>query len=149
MDARLVLLGPLLLSVWACAGLAPSSVLQPEDPPTEAGENLSAIRALPTSRPAGRPVEPSAEGSDEHAVPPHSSPAVPVETYRSDSRARLQRAPGDVTVRIPWTPSRSAREYQPSPQVPPYTVHPPVTSAPAGPIRCVPDYLGGQRCRAE
>jgi hypothetical protein len=57
-----------------------------------------------------------------------------------------QQAP-QVRPLVPTT--RSTADYSPQdrPAVPPYTFFAPTGSAYPGTIRCVPDYLGGQRCQ--
>jgi hypothetical protein len=51
-----------------------------------------------------------------------------------------------VQVPPPWTTSSADYSPQDRPLVPPYTFFAPTGSAYPGTIRCVPDYLGGQRC---
>lgn len=53
-----------------------------------------------------------------------------------------------LQVQVPAPTTRSLADYSPQdrPLVPPYTFFAPTGSAYPGTIRCVPDYLGGQRC---
>ncbi|WP_447986349.1 hypothetical protein [Nitrospira sp. Nam74] len=53
-----------------------------------------------------------------------------------------------LQVQVPVPRTRSSADYSPQnrPLVPPYTFFAPTGSAYPGTIRCVPDYLGGQRC---
>lgn len=64
---------------------------------------------------------------------PHSSATA------SQQAPQLQRL-------VPTTRSTADYSAQDRPVVPPYTFFAPTGSAYPGTIRCVPDYLGGQRC---
>lgn len=74
-------------------------------------------------------------------------------TYGSPSSEFMRRSKGSLhssqtQVYIPWRPSASNALGSPEPfrPVPPYfTTMPTVPGSPA-PVRCSPDFLGGQRC---
>jgi len=78
-------------------------------------------------------------------VPPLLSPAKPPNALpQPSSRLRLDLGIGPMN---PYRPQ--SLDFQPSSwsTVPPYTIFTPTGSAYPGSIRCVPDSLGGQRCR--
>ncbi|HEU4685530.1 MAG TPA: hypothetical protein VFS39_13575 [Nitrospira sp.] len=53
----------------------------------------------------------------------------------------------EAPAKLPWVPSPPARPSLPDRFVPAYTVPAPVGPDYSGPIRCMPDGMGGQRCR--
>lgn len=57
-------------------------------------------------------------------------------------------SPGAERIQIPRPATRSSADYSPQDRslVAPYTFYTPTGSAYPSTIRCVPDYLGGQRC---
>lgn len=165
----------LTVSTMGCAQFTVHSVM-PERASQANGQdgnpdsNLPAIKALIAGeRQQFRAVPPSISGA-ESVSPPDWSPANQVgdassfPTARSEdvTPARLlglllsashpmiessQRAP--YVQRLGPT-TRSAADYslRDWPVVPPYTFLAPTGSAYPGTIRCVPDYLGGQRCHS-
>lgn len=165
----------LTVSMMGCAQFAVRSVTperasQPNRQDGNPGSNLPAIKAvLAGERQQFRPVPPSISGAESVSPPEWSSAdqvgdASSFPTARSEdvTPARLlglllppshpmtessQRAP--YVQRLEPT-TRSAADYslRDWPVVPPYTFLAPTGSAYPGTIRCVPDYLGGQRCHS-
>lgn len=131
--------------------------------------NLPAIKALldrereqfhavstPIHKTDGRPSLQSSPADD--VASSSASPTSTSENLTSDRLRMLlvtphlttkafQQAP-QVLRLVPPTRSSADTSPQDRPAVPPYTFFAPVGSAYPGTIRCVPDYLGGQRCRS-
>jgi len=146
-------------SLLAREGLSDKQVLQLDRGGAESESNLPAIRALlarerqqfherlsPANWPATysadddissstvRPDNPTSVRLDRTVViAPHLSTSV----YQHAAQ-----------IRVPVPTTRSSTDYsaQDRPTAAPYTFYAPPGSAYPGTIRCVPDYLGGQRC---
>ena len=114
-----------------------------------AEENLKAIRKMLTDQ-EKRPATSSTEPSD--ALPVPSSPnesepmSVPHSTLVAPSSKSVT-AQFKAPAKLPWTPPSVSQPGPPDRSVPAYTIPAPVGPNYSGTIRCVPDGLGGQRCR--
>jgi hypothetical protein len=157
--AEIRLAAPVLTLWLCCAGCG--VIMMVGEPVKErdftsqdnAEENLKAIRAMladqrsrhaPTavkpSDGSSVPVPPSTESKSE--VEPHST-LNPVTPSSASSSVNA-----DAPAKLPWTPPSVSRSSPPDRSVPAYTIPAPVGPDYSGPIRCVPDGMGGQRCMA-
>jgi hypothetical protein len=169
-------MGPHLLlipaiSITACSKvgsttIAGSAVMDESDSGMNADcGNLSAIKALlardreqfgrSSNTSAGKAVEPfhqaplmslhPANGS-ELAFSKETTSAFPNGLFLLPSQTAQHHLQVSQVQRIPTQRSSSDHRIHQSPPVPPYTMYAPLGSVYPGAIRCVPDYLGGQRC---
>jgi hypothetical protein len=164
---------PLLLAVFviACSrvpieGVTPEGASQARGADRESEGNLAAIKALlarerqqfravltPINRASGSPSQSGPAGDADSSS---FSPAIAKEITTGHlldglflaphSRADAHRQWPQVQYLAPAT--RSTADYQTHnwPTAPPYTFYAPTGSTYPGTVRCVPDYLGGQRC---
>lgn len=153
----------LALSI-ACTMTPP--IASDEESMTEGEKNLTAIRAILREYPPSSPHR-STDGSQAAgtaAVQPLERPATVMPSATVDRlhpdgflplpvRPSARISPGrssaqDFKVTIPWKPSVPSPMLQQEPfrPVPPYFHPVPAVSTYPGALRCVPDFLGGQRC---
>lgn len=165
---------PVLLAVFviACSqvpleGLTPEAASQPRGPDREFEGNLAAIKALlsrerqqfpamvtPINRASGSPQSGPAGDAGSSSFSPTSIAKEITSGHFLDvlflaphSRVEAHRQWPEVQHLVA-PPTRSTADYQTHdwPTAPPYTFYAPTGSAYPGTVRCVPDYLGGQRC---
>jgi hypothetical protein len=115
-----------------------------ERPPAPNQEAVEGERTEPEARPA--PEAKIAHTPSAPAVAPlfPSPPKSPQPLPQSSSRSRLDLGIGPMNPYRPPSLDHQALSWSP---VPPYTVFTPAASGSPGSIHCVPDSLGGQRCR--
>jgi hypothetical protein len=123
----------------------------------EGAKNLVAIAKLRSATSEARPV---VEPNDLNGPPPAPQAANREAILdllflaHPPSLPRSHTAPSPAASLPRMQPTRPSKglDYDPhalsQPRVPPYTLFAPLGSAYPGSIRCVPDYLGGQRCHA-
>ena len=155
-------------SQFALDGMRHAGALQANGAEENSESNLPAIKALLASerqqfRAVFTPINRSDSKSPLQSSPADdvaSSSASPTSSSEDLISAHLLRmflvAPHPSTMASQQAPhvqrlvptTRSSADYSPQdrPAVPPYTFFAPTGSAYPGIIRCVPDYLGGQRC---
>jgi hypothetical protein len=158
-------------SEFALDGMSHERAFQANGADLNSESNLPAIKALLARerqqfRAVSMPVNPVnrvdskslLQSSEDEVASLSASPASSSEDVTSAGLVRMlllaphpstktsQQAP-QVRPLVPTT--RSTADYSPQdrPAVPPYTFFAPTGSAYPGTIRCVPDYLGGQRCQ--
>jgi hypothetical protein len=155
-------------SQFALEGVSREPAVQAHGADEQPESNLPAIKALlagerqqfravltPINRGGSRSLFQSSPTDD--AAPSSASPTSRSEDLTSARHLHtLLLAPQPSTrasqqtphVQLPVPTTRSTADYSPQdrPLVPPYTFFAPTGSAYPGTIRCVPDYLGGQRC---
>lgn len=126
--------------------------------------NLAAIKTLlarereqfgrPQSTSPGNAVDPFTEEGQKSSLTNGSVAASSIEItstfphgiFLIPAPTTEHHQPVPQVQRMPTQRSSSDYHMHPSPLVPPYTSYAPVGSVYPGTIRCVPDYLGGQRC---
>jgi hypothetical protein len=158
------------LSTIACGHVATERVThrgasQPGESHREVDSgNLAAIRALLAEerkqfRPVSMPIgEMGSQSSSQSWLPDVSSP-IPIFEERASVRLLDLPRPASRTKTEPHQHPPQVQRLQPTtrsaadepthhywPAVAPYTFYAPTGSAYPGAIRCVPDFLGGQRC---
>lgn len=156
-------------SQFALEGLRHERAVPANGAAEQSESNLPAIKALlagerqqfravftPINR-ADSPVATPVVAPDD-VTSSSSSPIVRVEDLTSAHLLRMFLVAPDLSAKasqyaphvrplVPTTRSSADAPSQDRPAVPPYTFFAPTGSAYPGSIRCVPDYLGGQRCR--
>lgn len=144
--------------IWCSALLMTAGCMAlpvPDDEPVDEGQkNLKAIREILAEYPCRscrrppRQTEPE-KGSDAGTdLPGYPAPLFPGLGDRHMTR-RSSTAYGKVTIPLPWKPTalRPMVPQEPFHPVPPYVNVIPAAPGDSSPLRCVPDFSGGQRCR--
>jgi hypothetical protein len=103
-------------------------------------ESKLSLQSSSTDDPASSSASPTSSSEEVASAPLRLLLTAP-HLHATASHQALQ-------VQVPPPTTRSSADYSPQdrPLVPPYTFFAPTGSAYPGTIRCVPDYLGGQRC---
>ena len=161
----------LTISITACSRIGPTIIpsgAMTQGPGSDMNAdqgNLAAIKAL-LARDREQFGRSSATSAGNAVEPFHQVPHIPSSLTRGWDAASsigitstfphgLFLVPPQTTEhhqqvsqvqRIPIQRSSPDYRMHQSPSVPPYTSYAPVGSVYPGTIRCVPDYLGGQRC---
>jgi hypothetical protein len=113
-------------------------------------ENLKAVRAMLTDQ-AMRSAPSPGNSSDTSrvSIPANESNDAQVILSPAISSSPSSAANVEAPAKLPWTPPSVSRPGPPDRSVPAYTVPAPVGPDYSGTIRCAPDGMGGQRCRAQ
>jgi hypothetical protein len=132
-----MLMAGLLSAGCALIRVGPPTTIQDINPEEDARKNLEAVRAFQADRqrsssqpqaPDSLPHTPESEEPVQSSIPSSVAPVVPTDDPRNS---------------VPWTPPSVSNQ----PNSPAYKVPAPVGPDCQGTIRCVPDGMGGQRCK--